>query len=466
MQATTDWSRGLRVEVRGDDVVGHAGNVIPRMLADAIGLTSGLSAVLSRPEVIHDRGAVLRDVAVSIGGGAQSLAGTAVLRNQARLFGSVASVPTMWRSLGEIDAAALSQVTAVRNSARARVWELIAARHGTIPASRTCYGDLGEVIVIRIDASLVTAYSDKQQAAGNFKGGYGFHPLTAWCDNTGELLAVIARAGNAGSNTAVDHRAIIDAAITAIPAKWRHNLLITIDGAGASHAVIEYLEKLAAQPGVSLAYSVGFGLDERARVAIGQMPAAGWQAALDAAGAARDDAEVAELTGLLRHSAGGDKLAGWPPGMRVLVRREPIEEGRQLSLFEQLNGYRYQLLATNTTGGQPQRIEARHRVHARVEGFIRCAKDTGLARWPSHSFAINTAWITAVAIAIDLLCWMRLLLLDGLLAKAEPATLRYRLLHAAARLINHSRHLIVRIPQTWPWATEFADALNRVRALP
>ena len=79
-------------------------------------------------------------------------------------------------------------------------------------------------------------------------------------------------------------------------------------------------------------------------------------------------------------------------------------------------------------------------MHARVEGFIRCGKDTGLARWPSHSFAINTAWVTAAALAIDLLCWTRLLLLDGPLAKAEPATLRYRLLHAAARLVSHSRH--------------------------
>ncbi|BBZ06293.1 hypothetical protein MDOR_04620 [Mycolicibacterium doricum] len=103
MQATTDWSKTVRVEVRGDDVVGHAGNVIPRMLADNLGLTSGLSAALSRPEVTHDRGAVLRDVAVSIAGGAQNLAGTAVLRNQQRLFGAVASVPTMWRSLNEID---------------------------------------------------------------------------------------------------------------------------------------------------------------------------------------------------------------------------------------------------------------------------------------------------------------------------------------------------------------------------
>src|SRR5512144_394929 len=89
MHDNSDWSTSLRVEVRGDDVVGHAGNVIPRMLADATGLTGALSAAVSRPEVTHDRGAVWRDVAVAIAGGAENLAGSAVLRDQARLFGPV-----------------------------------------------------------------------------------------------------------------------------------------------------------------------------------------------------------------------------------------------------------------------------------------------------------------------------------------------------------------------------------------
>ncbi|MGE5762234.1 MAG: IS1380 family transposase [Gemmatimonadota bacterium] len=466
MHDNSDWSKSLRVEVRGDDVVGHAGNVIPRMLADATGLTGALSAAVSRPEVTHDRGAVWRDVAVAITGGAENLAGSAVLRDQARLFGPVASIPTMWRSLNELDHAALARIATARNKTRERVWELIAARHGRIPPARTCYGDLGPVIVIRIDATLVTAHSDKECAAGNFKGGYGFHPLTAWCDNTGELLAIIARKGNAGSNTAEDHVAIIDAAIAAIPARWRRNLLVTIDGAGFSHAVIEHLTALNNRPGWSVAYSVGFDLDERARTAIGRTPEDVWSPALDPAGDPREDAQVAELTGLLRESAGGDRLDGWPTDMRILVRREKIEHGTQLSLFEQLNGYRYQVTATATRGGQVQRLEARHRVHARVEGFIRNGKATGLARWPSASFAINTAWVTAAAIAIDLLCWTRLLLLDGPLAKAEPHTLRYRLLHAAARLVSHSRKLILRIPETWPWAQEFADAFNRVLAIP
>src|SRR5512135_2269206 len=143
------------------------------MLADRVGLTDALSAAISRPEVVHDRGALLRDVAVSIGDGATNLSGSRVLRDQERLFGEVASLPTMWRGLNEIDNGALVAITAVRNKVRERVWELIAARHGRIPPVRTCYGDLPPVICIRIDASLIEAHSDKLHAAGNFKGGYG-----------------------------------------------------------------------------------------------------------------------------------------------------------------------------------------------------------------------------------------------------------------------------------------------------
>ncbi|MBS4726879.1 transposase [Mycobacterium sp. SM1] len=115
----------------------------------------------------------------------------------------------------------MTRITAARNRTRQRVWSLIEERHGAIPPIATAYGDICGVIGIRIDATLINSYSDKQCAAGNFTGGFGFHPLTAWCANTGECLAIIARPGNAGSNTATDHIAIIDAAIAALPAKYR-----------------------------------------------------------------------------------------------------------------------------------------------------------------------------------------------------------------------------------------------------
>jgi len=139
----------------------------------------------------------------------------------------------------------------------------------------------------------------------------------------------------------------------------------------------------------------------------------------------------------------------------------------QLSLFEQPAGFRFQVTATNLpTGQQVPFLEAVHRLQARVEAFIRRGRDTGLRRLPSQRNTINLGWCVAVAMACDLLAWLRLLTLDGELAKAEPKTLRYRVLHVAARIIRSGRRREIRIPETWPWAGEIAAMFDRIKALP
>jgi len=114
----------------------------------------------------------------------------------------------------------------------------------------------------------------------------------------------------------------------------------------------------------------------------------------------------------------------------------------------------------------PAYIDAAHRVHAKVEDRIRTGKDTGIGRFPSQSLPINTAWLTASLIAATLLAWLRHLALDGDLAKAEPKTLRYRVLHAAARLTRGGRRRHLKIAATWPWAPAIAAAWTRISALP
>lgn len=468
MQQRTGWARDLRVRVAGKGVVSHVGSALLRLLGDRVGLTAALSKALTvrgfHPDI--DRGRLLADLAVAVADGATAIDDLKALRDQGELFGHVASTPTAWRCLGEIGAVQLARIDRARAKTRAHVWRQIAARHGGIPSARTCYGDLGKTIVIRLDASIVIAHSDKAGARGTFKGTYGHHPLLAVCDNTGELLVVLLREGNAGSNTGTDHVKVLDAAIAQIPTAHRRDLLVTIDGAGAGHQIVDHLTALNARRGHKVHYSIGFDLDERARTAIARLPARIWEPALDADGKPRADAAVAELTGLLRESADGDKLVGWPGDLRVIVRREPIPAGMQVSLFEQHDGHRYQVTATNTVGGQLQRLEARHRVHARVEDGVRTAKATGLRRLPSKSWGINEAWCQVVALATDLLAWLRHLTLDGDLARAEPKTLRYRLLHTAARLTHGQRQRWLNIPPTWPWAQQLATAFTRVQALP
>ena len=188
-------------------------------------------------------------------------------------------------------------------------------------------------------------------------------------------------------------------------------------------------------------------LGERERAALRLVPEQAWQIAIDASGQIRErrsdaacadagcahracwieEAHVTELTGLLRQGPHGDQLTGWPAAMRVFARRERPHPGAQLTLFE---AGRYSLWVTNrpaaTRGwlGQHAYLDAAHRVHARVEDAIRTGKDAGLGHLPSHDFADGAAWLTAAMTGQIPLAWLKLLALDGDLAKAEPRTLR------------------------------------------
>jgi hypothetical protein len=491
----TGWSRSLEVTAGGQGIVSHAGLVLLRRLADATGLTAGLSkALASRRLLVHDRGRVLADLACAIADGAEAISDFRVMGDQGELFGLVASVPTCWRALAEIAGGggrALARVTAAVNTARRRAWAAAAARHGALPGVQIADKTLEQVTCIRLDASVVTAHSDKELAEPNYKG-FGYHPLLAYCDNTSEPLAGKLRRGGAGSNTVADHLQVLDAAITALPPPYRRRLMVTCDGAGASHGLIERLDAQAARPGHQLTYSVGWDLGERERAAICQVPEDAWQIAIGPHGEVRErraedacaargcghrkcwieEAHVTELTPLLREGPAGDQLAGWPASMRVFARRERPHPGAQLTLFEAEDGWRYSLWVTNLPGrtggwrGQPAYIDAAHRVHARVEDCVRTGKDTGLGKLPSQAFALNQAWLAAALIAATLLAWLRLLALEGSFAKAEPKTVRYRLLHAAARLVRSGRRRCLKISATWPWAAAVITAWEQITALP
>ena len=316
--------------------------------------------------------------------------------------------------------------------------------------------------------------------------------MLSYCDNTDAPLAGMMRAGSAGPDTAADHITIVDASIAALPPAYRRRLMVTCDGAGASHDMIAHLDKLAARPGCQVIYSVGWDLGKREKAAITRVREETWQVAIDPRGEVRErraddacadrrcghrqcwieEAHVTELTGLLRRGPAGEQLAGWPASMRVFARRERPHPGAQLTLFEAGDGWRYSLWATNLPAAlrgwraNPACIDAAHRVHARAGDRIRTGKNCGIGRFPSESFAINSAWLAASLTAATPLAWLRLLTLDGDLARAEPKTLRYKILHAAARLARGGRRRRLRIAATWPWADAIAAAWAMITALP
>jgi hypothetical protein len=439
-------------------------------LANATTLTGELSVVLDGvrgPRPRHDPGRVLVDLAVAIADGAEAIADIAVLADQPALFGPVASDSTCWRLLNALDERRLAAVAGARARAREVAWAQRAETSGRAFARSRVAGSPGlDALVIDLDAHVLVCHSEKEQAAPTFKHTFGYHPLLAFLDNTGEFLAALLRPGNAGSNTAADHISVLDQALAQIPDPYRHGhpVLVRTDGAGCTKAFLRHVRGLR-ETGVHSEFSVSWPVTDREHTAIALLRETDWTAAVDTEGAPRpvDQAAVAELTGLLPPTS----LAAYPTGTRVIVRRERPHPGAQLDLIEERDGYRYTAHATDTRIGQHAALDARHRAHARIEDRIRTGRDTGLGRLPSRSFAINAAWLTATMIAIDLLALAQTLLLhDTELGRVEPKTLRYRLLHTAARLTRGGRQLRLRLDQHWPWATHLAAAFARLRALP
>jgi hypothetical protein len=159
---TTGWSRGLVVTGGGAGVVSHAGLALLRHLADKSGLTGGLSAALATARIlVHDRGRVLADLACSIADGARVISDFRVMSDQPELFGLVASVPTVWRTLAEIGRAgarADRRITAAVNAARRHARAQITARHGALPGVRVADKKLEGVVCIRLDATVTLVH--------------------------------------------------------------------------------------------------------------------------------------------------------------------------------------------------------------------------------------------------------------------------------------------------------------------
>jgi Transposase DDE domain group 1 len=431
----------VEVTADGEGLVSHAGAALLVELADRVGLTEALSDALASTRErcsAHDPGRVLRDVAVMLADGGDCVTDMAAFEGQERLFGPRASETTTHRVLKSVDERLLEAIRAARAAARARVWDA---------------GARPESITLNIDATLLTAHAEKELAAGNYKHGYGYHPLCCYLDETGEALAAILRPGNAGSNTAADHFQVLALALEQLPAEdLEREILVRADSGGATHAFTADCRD------AGIRFSVGYELNDSVRQAILELPETAWVQAIDADGQARDGAWVAELTDRL-------DLSGWPEGSRVIVRRERPHPGAQFQIFDE-HGYRHTCLLTDQAGEDLAALELRHRGRARVEDSIRAGKDTGMRNLPHHAFEHNQTWLELSLIAQDLLGWTKLICLDGELAKAEPKRLRHRLLHTAGRIVRHGRRTRLRLQKDWPWAEALVAAFARLRAIP
>jgi DDE family transposase len=325
----THEGRSFTVDVTadGEGLVSHAGAALLAETGDRVGLTRALSRGLAgvrERRGRHDPGRVIRDLAVMLADGGDCLSDLRAVRDQQPLFGPVASDTTAFRLIDRIasDPALLEALRAARARARARAWEL---------------GARPQRIVIDVDATLIGAHTEKEGAAVNFKGTFGFHPLLAYLDESREALAGMLRPGNAAAHSAADQIAVLDEALEQLPrpvvADPNSEIVLRTDSAGAA------LELCQAARDAKIGYLVGFDLTKQVRRAILSLPESAWRPALHQDGRERDGAQVAEITELLN-------FYDWPERSRVIVRRERPHPGAQLS-FTDVDGHRFQATLTD-----------------------------------------------------------------------------------------------------------------------
>jgi hypothetical protein len=445
-------TRSMKVTIDGKNLVSHAGTALLTELADRSGLTGAMSEAMSECGInwhTHDPGVVLTHLAVAIADGAGCLADLATLREQSELFGPVASIATAWRAVEATTAFELRSIPDAVAAARATVWAA---------------SPPGESLVFDFDATLVNSYSEKQDATPTYKKGFGFFPLGVWCDTTNEPLAAMLRPGRAGANDADDHIGLLDRALSGLPEEYQtghfadddpalvtHPILVRADAAGATHGFVDSIRA------TNCDFSIGFPIDQGVRDALVLVQEEDWIQAEETDGSVRDGAWVTELTDLI-------PLSAWPDDTRLIMRRERPHPGAQLTLFDTAEGFRHTCFITNTKGKDIAAIELRHRGHARVEDRIRNWKDCGLANLPFDSFVRNEAWVATSLIAGTLLAWSQMVCFEGALAKAEPKTMRYRVLHIAALLVRRGRGLVLRLDEGWPWTNDLSEAFAKLRA--
>ncbi len=323
---------------------------------------------------------MLTDLAVAVADGADPISGIEVLADREELFGQVASMSTTWRVLDRLDEDHLEPVRAARAVAGEAAWAA-----GARP-------DRSQELRLDFDATITIAHSEKQNSAATWKKTFGYHPLSCFLDRpeiaADEDLAGLLRPGNAGSNTAAGHGTVLDQALAALPQQAQPRpgdpncprLLARSDSADATHTFAAVCVDRGWE------FSFGFPIDMRIQRAVDAIPEQCWHPALNGDDDLRDGAWVAEIPPQAGGAPTGTaNLDSWPPGSRLVLRKERPHPGAQL-WFIDVDGHRITAFLTNTPPGvipgQVAGLELRHRRHARVEARIRQSKATGLRNLP------------------------------------------------------------------------------------
>ncbi|GAB3543909.1 IS1380 family transposase [Arthrobacter tecti] len=467
MSKSTRVFPSLPVATTEQSLVSHAGLNVVTSLIDALGIRDLCEDRLGQfvpSGARHRPGTILGSLAVMLAGGGEHVSDLDILRTSAGVFGNVASNATVSRFFERVvanpDVFGYGFATLTREL-RSRAWDAAGERNPALKAT------VLEPLVIDLDATLVSSHSDKEQAVGTYKGGYGFAPFIASVDygagnGTGEILAALMRPGNAGANSAQDHITVFTQAIEQLPDDFYDGhgeligdkVLVRTDSAGASRKFLHYLASLGVQFTVSYPVPV-----TKAHMVAWINDKAHWQPALDQNGKERTDAWVINATEILG-------LTDYPAGTNLFLRAEPLHPGAQATLLD-VDGHRITAFLTNSPRWHGPTLDARHRARGRCENRIKTLKNTGLGKLPFFDFHANQAWAHIAALAMNLVSWLQLTILPtGHIARGwDIKRWRYRLFATAGKIITRARRKLLLIPDKTPEAATITTLLTTITGL-
>ena len=304
-------------------------------------------------------------------------------------------------------------------------------------AWRAGAGPGDERLVVDVDSFVGEVHGYQKEGVGfGYTKQRGYHPMLASRADTGEVLHVRLRKGQAASPRGVVR--FVDELIARVRrAGAAGEKLLRADSAFWNNKLIARLENAGWR------YSISVRLQFWVKDALEAIPESAWAPLQDYP--ADGEAQIAETT---------------VKDKRLIVRRTRLV-GPQAELWPD---WRYFPLITNRTEAL-ETVESEHRQHAVVELTIRDLKGQALAHFPSGRFNANSAWTVIACLAHNLLRWSALIGMPGETVRAAH-TFRRRLLQIPGRLTRSARQWTLHLPARWPWQGDFTRALARIRALP
>lgn len=440
---------GVRVEIADEDVTGVAGVVLWGALLDRLGLVEVADARQLRAVGPggYTGGECYRTLVEVLLAGGEFLSDRSLLEGvteQLRGAHAFPSHTTLFRFVAGADLGRVQKAAAVNRTMLARAWAWGA-------------GPDGDRVTIDPDATVVDTYGPgKHGSTFTYRGEVGLSPLIGVCGETGDVLALRARGGNAHPGR--DLAGFIRECATAIPAAVRaaKGLWVRIDSAGYQHDVFAACDRLGA------VFSITAPNHTNVRASV--MALAGdattvWVPALGAQ--AEQGSEIAE----------GTIEVGTTPEnrrrLRLIVRRQRVTAGEQLS-FDDLDGWRFHAIVTNDTTSPAVDVEAHHRRRGGIPEHTigQLKQDFGLIHAPVQNFFGNWLWWHACTLAHNVARWIRTLALPDEFGRCRGKRLRLAFFNVAARVVRHARQLWLRLPRSHPWGHAFIEALTRIRTLP